>query len=90
MRRPHRAPPPAAKEGPRVNKEIRVSEVQLIDADGNNLGAVPIQQALSRLRHDNPKLSKPSLPLARPLIAIMMMARSFASPSRNPLDTRTS
>ncbi|MCP4381865.1 MAG: translation initiation factor IF-3 [Hyphomicrobiales bacterium] len=46
MRRPHRAPPPAAKEGPRVNKDIRVSEVQLIDTEGTNRGAVPIEQAL--------------------------------------------
>jgi translation initiation factor IF-3 len=46
IRRPYRAPPPAAKEGPRVNEEIRVSEVQLIDDKGANLGVVPIQRAL--------------------------------------------
>ncbi|MCW5695954.1 MAG: translation initiation factor IF-3 [Bauldia sp.] len=45
MRRPHRAPPPT-KEGPRINQEIRVREVQLIGEDGGNLGATPIEEAL--------------------------------------------
>jgi len=47
IRRPFRAPPPV-KDGPRVNREIRVPEVQLIDEDGENLGVVPIQDALAR------------------------------------------
>lgn len=38
---------PAAKEGPRINREIRVPEVQLIGAEGENLGVTPIDQALS-------------------------------------------
>ena len=46
IRRPYRAPPPS-KEGPRVNEEIRVSQVQLIDDKGENHGAVPIDQALA-------------------------------------------
>ncbi|MBN9023286.1 MAG: translation initiation factor IF-3 [Rhizobiales bacterium] len=46
MRRPYRAPPPTAKDGPRVNEEIRVPQVQLIDAEGTNHGAMPIAQAL--------------------------------------------
>jgi translation initiation factor IF-3 len=37
---------PAAKDGPRINEEIRVREVQLIDASGENKGAVDIQTAL--------------------------------------------
>jgi translation initiation factor IF-3 len=37
---------PVQKDGPRVNKEIRVLEVQLIDADGRNLGATKINDAL--------------------------------------------
>jgi translation initiation factor IF-3 len=37
---------PVQKEGPRVNKEIRVLEVQLIDADGHNLGPTKINDAL--------------------------------------------
>ena len=36
-----RAPQPAAKDGPRINEEIRVREVQLIDKDGANQGPSP-------------------------------------------------
>lgn len=35
------------KEGPRSNQEIRVPQVQLIDAEGQNLGVVPTSQALA-------------------------------------------
>ncbi|AEG06283.1 translation initiation factor IF-3 [Sinorhizobium meliloti WSM1022] len=45
MRRPFKADAPV-KEGPRANKEIRVPRVQLIDAEGQNLGSIPIDQAL--------------------------------------------
>jgi translation initiation factor IF-3 len=39
---------PVQKEGPRINEEIRVREVQLIDKDGTNLGVTDIQAALSK------------------------------------------
>ena len=45
IRRPYKAAPPT-KEGPRVNEEIRVREVQLIDDKGANVGVVPIERAL--------------------------------------------
>ncbi|HVU41408.1 MAG: translation initiation factor IF-3 [Xanthobacteraceae bacterium] len=47
MRRPIRAPQPAPKEGPRINEEIRVREVQLIDKDGANMGVTEINAALA-------------------------------------------
>ncbi len=34
------------KDGPRVNEEIRIREVQLIDQDGQNRGVVAIRDAL--------------------------------------------
>ena len=37
---------PVQKDGPRINEEIRVREVQLIDASGHNHGPTPIQAAL--------------------------------------------
>src|SRR3979411_1979379 len=37
---------PVQKDGPRINDEIRVPEVQLIDQDGKNHGGVPTRQAL--------------------------------------------
>jgi translation initiation factor IF-3 len=41
-----RAALPVQKDGPRINEEITVREVQLIDNEGHNRGVVPIQQAL--------------------------------------------
>ena len=38
---------PAAKEGPRINEEIRVREVQLIDKDGANKGVTEISAAIA-------------------------------------------
>lgn len=35
------------KEGPRINREIRAREVQLIDSEGKNHGVVPFVDALS-------------------------------------------
>jgi len=43
IRRPMRAPAPVQKDGPRVNEEIRVREVQLIDQTGHNHGPVEIK-----------------------------------------------
>ena len=40
IRRPNRAPPAVAKDGPRTNDEIRNATVQLIDIHGTNLGTV--------------------------------------------------
>jgi translation initiation factor IF-3 len=45
IRRPYRAPPPV-KEGPRINDEIRIPQVQLVDHDGQNRGIVDIEQAI--------------------------------------------
>ena len=39
-RRPHNAPPPNRDTGPRVNDRIRVAEIRLIGADGENVGVV--------------------------------------------------
>src|ERR1019366_2388062 len=38
------------KDGPRINEDIAVSQVQLIDTEGTNHGAVPIQRALELAR----------------------------------------
>ena len=50
IRRPMRATAPVQKDGPRVNEEIRVREVQLIDQTGHNHGPTDIQIALERAR----------------------------------------
>ena len=41
-----KSPLPAAKDGPRVNEEIRAHEVQLIDSTGDNKGVVDFQTAI--------------------------------------------
>jgi translation initiation factor IF-3 len=41
-------PQPVSKDGPRINEEIRVREVQLIDQTGANLGVTDIQVALGK------------------------------------------
>ncbi len=41
-----KAPPVPQKDGPRTNREIRVREVQLIDAEGLNRGVTEIAAAL--------------------------------------------
>src|SRR5690606_19574263 len=45
IRRPFKSTAPV-KEGPRSNLEIRVPQVQLIDAEGENRGIVSINEAL--------------------------------------------
>src|ERR1700726_2301158 len=42
-----RAAPPVAKDGPRINDDIREREVRLIDKDGANRGTVSISEALA-------------------------------------------
>jgi translation initiation factor IF-3 len=46
IRRPFRATAPT-KEGPRINREIRVPQVQLIGENGDNLGVANIADALA-------------------------------------------
>ncbi|MBO9096889.1 MULTISPECIES: translation initiation factor IF-3 [Rhizobium] len=45
MRRPFKTDAPV-KDGPRSNREIRIPKVQLIGADGANLGIVPTDEAM--------------------------------------------
>ncbi|MCW5704481.1 MAG: translation initiation factor IF-3 [Bradyrhizobium sp.] len=46
MRRPNRAPPTVAKDGPRINDDIRNAQIQLIDAEGVNHGTVETVAAI--------------------------------------------
>jgi translation initiation factor IF-3 len=41
---------PVQKDGPRVNDDIRVREVQLIDHEGTNRGVTPIHEAIALAR----------------------------------------
>ena len=44
--------PQPSRDGPRVNEEIAVAQVRLIAADGEQVGIVPIQEALERAVDD--------------------------------------
>ncbi len=48
IRRPIRPAQPITKEGPRINEEIRVREVQLIDQTGQNIGVIDAALALQK------------------------------------------
>ncbi|MCI4678039.1 translation initiation factor IF-3 [Rhodoblastus acidophilus] len=47
-----KAPPVPQKEGPRINRDIRVREVQLIDSEGQNRGVVDVLEALRLSEED--------------------------------------
>jgi len=46
IRRPNRAPVHVAKDGPRINDDIRNLQVQLIDQSGTNVGVVETIEAI--------------------------------------------
>ena len=46
IRRPNRAPPAVAKDGPRTNDDIRNAQIQLIDQNGTNIGTVETMVAI--------------------------------------------
>jgi len=49
IRRPFKAAPPT-KDGPRINEDINSAQVQLIDNEGHNHGAMPTMRALELAR----------------------------------------
>ena len=66
-----RAPEPARKDGPRINEEIRVREVHLIDRDGTNKGTVPIADALAAAQEAGLDLVEISPNAAPPIVKIL-------------------
>ncbi len=74
IRRPYKAAAPT-KEGPRVNEEIRVREVQLIDREGANLGPTPIEKALAIAAEAGMDLVEISPNAERPVVKIMDFGR---------------
>ena len=62
------AAPPQKEEGHRINHRIEAREVRLIDANGENIGVVPIRQAIMMAEEANLDLVEVS-PDARPPVA---------------------
>nr|WP_295746353.1 translation initiation factor IF-3 [uncultured Acidocella sp.] len=46
--RPPAPPAPPSREGPRVNEEIRIPQVRLIDQDGEMIGVLSTRDAIAR------------------------------------------
>lgn len=69
-RRPHNAPP-TRDTGPRVNENIRATEIRLIGADGENAGVVSPEQALDMAEEAGLDLVEIS-PNANPPVAKIM------------------
>ena len=71
IRRPQRAAQPAPKDGPRINEEIRVREVQLIDQAGHNHGPTDIQVALAKAQEAGLDLVEIAPNSAPPVVKIL-------------------
>src|ERR1041384_4610314 len=71
IRRPMRAQEPARKDGPRINEDIRVREVHLIDKDGTNKGTVPIADALAAAQEAGLDLVEISPNAAPPIVKVL-------------------
>ena len=74
-----RAAQPVAKDGPRINEEIRSREVQLIDQTGHNHGPTDTQVALARAQEaglDLVEIAPNSVP---PVVKILRLAGDFAA-----------
>jgi translation initiation factor IF-3 len=71
IRRPNRAPPTAAKDGPRTNDEIRNAQIQLIDANGTNQGTVETVVAIKMAQEAGMDLVEISPNTTPPVCKIM-------------------
>lgn len=71
MQRPRRSFFVPPKETIRINEYIRVPEIRVIDADGSQLGVIPVQQALEKARERGLDLVEVSPTAAPPVCRIM-------------------
>jgi len=62
---------PRAPQGPRVNRQIRKSPVRLIDADGTQLGIVPIEEARQRAQEQGLDLVEVGATADPPVVKVM-------------------
>jgi translation initiation factor IF-3 len=66
-----RQPAPVQKDGPRINDEIRVREVHLIDKDGHNLGNMTPAEALVKAQEAGLDLVEISPNATPPVVKIL-------------------
>ena len=70
-----RQPVPVQKDGPRINEEIRVREVHLIDKDGHNLGNMTPAEALAKAQEAGLDLVEISPNATPPVVKILDYGR---------------
>lgn len=75
IRRPIRTGPLPVKEGPRINRDIRLREVQVIDADGTNRGVIPTFEAIAIAEEQGLDLVEVSPNATPPVCKIMDFGR---------------
>jgi len=88
IRRPNRAPPAVAKDGPRTNDEIRNATVQLIDQNGTNQGTVETIVAIRMATEAGMDLVEISPNAAPPVCKIMDYGKYKYSAQKKAAEAR--
>jgi len=88
IRRPNRAPPAAAKDGPRINDDIRNAQIQLIDQEGENLGTVETMVAIRMAQEAGMDLVEISPNTSPPVCKIMDYGKYKYSAQKKAAEAR--
>ena len=88
IRRPNRAPAPAAKDGPRINDDIRNAQIQLIDAAGENKGTVETMLAIKMAQEAGMDLVEISPNTSPPVCKIMDYGKYKYSAQKKAAEAR--
>ena len=79
---------PKKDEGPRINQEIDDREVQLIDESGENVGTVPIEDALNRAADANMDLVEINGGSKPPIVKILDYGKYKYQAQKKAAETR--
>ena len=88
IRRPNRAPPTTAKDGPRTNDEIRNAQIQLIDQNGLNHGTVETAAAVKMAMEAGMDLVEISPNVSPPVCKIMDYGKYKYSAQKKAAEAR--
>ena len=88
IRRPNRAPAPAAKDGPRINDDIRNAQIQLIDQHGQNIGTVETMAAVKMAQEAGMDLVEISPNVSPPVCKIMDYGKYKYSAQKKAAEAR--
>ena len=88
IRRPNKAPPAAAKDGPRINDDIRNAQIQLIDQTGDNKGTVETVLAIRMAQEAGMDLVEISPNVSPPVCKIMDYGKYKYSAQKKAAEAR--